>query len=139
MRQLEKRQLGCSDLYVSRLGLGCMSLGTDEKLAYKIIDVALTEGINYFDTADIYDFGTNERIVGQALKDVREQVVIATKVGNRPHESKGGFSWDASKAYIKEEVKQSIKRLRTDYIDLYQLHGGTINDGLRKRLKLLKN
>lgn len=132
---MEKRQLGSSELIVSRLGLGCMSLGTDEKAARKIIEAALAEGINYFDTANIYDFGSNEKIVGQALKDVREQVVIATKVGNRWQESQPGFSWDASKAYIKEEVKQSLKRIGTDYIDLYQLHGGTIDDRIDETIE----
>ncbi|AGK54786.1 aldo/keto reductase [Bacillus sp. 1NLA3E] len=132
---MEKRQLGCSDLYVSRLGLGCMSLGTDEKAAHEIIEAALAEGINYFDTADLYDFGKNENIVGQALKNIREQVIIATKVGNRWTDSKKSWSWDPSKAYIKEEVKQSIKRLGTDYIDLYQLHGGTLDDPIDETIE----
>jgi aryl-alcohol dehydrogenase-like predicted oxidoreductase len=134
-KQMEKRQLGRSDLYVSRLGLGCMSLGTDEKAAREIIEAALDEGINYFDTADLYDYGTNEKIVGQALKHVRGQVVIATKVGNRWNDSKDGWSWDPSKAYIKEEVRQSLKRLGTDYIDLYQLHGGTIDDPIDETIE----
>ncbi|WP_243296908.1 aldo/keto reductase [Bacillus litorisediminis] len=125
---MKKIQLGTSDLTVSRLGLGCMSLGTDARKAEKIIETALEEGINYFDTADLYDIGENEKIVGQALKQVRDQVVIATKVGNRWNENREGWSWDPSKAYIKEQVKQSLKRLDTDYIDLYQLHGGTIDD-----------
>jgi aryl-alcohol dehydrogenase-like predicted oxidoreductase len=94
----------------------------------EIIYSALQEGINYFDTADLYDHGLNEKIVGAALKDVREQVVIATKVGNRRNKNGEGWTWDPSKIYIKEEVKSSLKRLGTDYIDLYQLHGGTIND-----------
>lgn len=132
---MEKRQLGQSDLSVSVLGLGCMSLGTDELLARKIIDAALAEGINYFDTADLYDFGMNETIVGQALKSVRDQVVIATKVGNRWRDSKDGWSWDPSKAYIKEEVKQSLKRLDVDYIDLYQLHGGTLDDPIEESIE----
>jgi aryl-alcohol dehydrogenase-like predicted oxidoreductase len=127
---LKKRRLGNSDLYVTELGLGCMSIGTEEKSAMKIIHSALAEGINYFDTADLYDFGVNERIVGKALKEVREQVIIATKVGNRWNQEHTGWSWDPSKAYIKEEVKQSLKRLGTDYIDLYQLHGGTIEDSI---------
>ncbi|MFL6554868.1 MAG: aldo/keto reductase, partial [Bacillus sp. (in: firmicutes)] len=80
---MKKRRLGNSDLYVSELGLGCMSIGTEEKTARKIIEASLEEGINYFDTADLYDFGENEKIVGTALKEVRENVVIATKVGNR--------------------------------------------------------
>jgi aryl-alcohol dehydrogenase-like predicted oxidoreductase len=132
--EMEKRRLGRSELFVSRLGLGCMSLGTDEKVAREIIEAGLSEGINYFDTADLYDFGTNERIVGQALKPVREQVIIASKVGNRWNANKDSWSWDPSKAYIKEQVKQSIKRLGTDYIDLYQLHGGTTDDPIQETI-----
>ncbi|WP_042458079.1 aldo/keto reductase [Neobacillus dielmonensis] len=125
---MKKRQLGHSDLYVSELGLGCMSIGIDEKAAIQIIETALEEGINYFDTADLYDMGENEKLVGKALKKVRDQVIIATKVGNRWKPDKTGWTWDPSKAYIKEAVKDSLKRLGTDYIDLYQLHGGTIQD-----------
>ncbi|GHI01435.1 aldo/keto reductase [Neobacillus kokaensis] len=125
---MKKRRLGNSDLYVSELGLGCMSIGTEEKEAREIIEAALEEGINYFDTADLYDFGENENLVGKALKESREQVVIATKVGNRWNADKSGWSWDPSKAYIKEAVKNSLKRLDIDYIDLYQLHGGTLDD-----------
>jgi len=132
---LKKRKLGNSDLYVTELGLGCMSIGTEEKTARKIIEAALEEGINYYDTADLYDFGENERIVGAALKGIRENVIIATKVGNRWSQDKKGWSWDPSKSYIKEEVKQSLKRLDTDYIDLYQLHGGTIDDPIEETIE----
>ncbi|MFB5195587.1 aldo/keto reductase [Neobacillus sp. KR4-4] len=132
---MKKRKLGNSDLYVTELGLGCMSIGTEEKTARNIIETALEEGINYYDTADLYDFGENERIVGAALKDVRENVIIATKVGNRWSQDKKGWSWDPSKSYIKEEVKQSLKRLGTDYIDLYQLHGGTIDDPIEETIE----
>jgi aryl-alcohol dehydrogenase-like predicted oxidoreductase len=132
---LKKRRLGSSDLYVSELGLGCMSIGTEEKTARKIIEASLEEGINYFDTADLYDLGENEKIVGNVLKEVRENVIIATKVGNRWNQDKKGWSWDPSKSYIKEEVKQSLKRLGTDYIDLYQLHGGTIDDSIEETIE----
>jgi aryl-alcohol dehydrogenase-like predicted oxidoreductase len=125
---LKKRRLGNLDLFVTELGLGCMSIGTEEITARRIIDTALDEGINYFDTADLYDFGENEKIVGKALKEIRDKVIIATKVGNRWNPSKDGWSWDPSKSYIKEAVKTSLKRLGTDYIDLYQLHGGTNGD-----------
>lgn len=132
---MKKRKLGNSDLFVTELGLGCMSIGTEEKTARKIIEAALEEGINYFDTADLYDFGENEKIVGTALKEVREHIIIATKVGNRWSQDKKGWSWDPSKSYIKEEVKQSLNRLGTDYIDLYQLHGGTINDPIEETIE----
>jgi aryl-alcohol dehydrogenase-like predicted oxidoreductase len=132
---LKKRKLGKSDLWVTELGLGCMSIGTDEKAAREIIETALDEGINYFDTADLYDFGENEKIVGSALKQVRENVILASKVGNRWNQDKKGWSWDPSKSYIKEAVKQSLKRLDTEYIDLYQLHGGTIEDRIEETIE----
>jgi aryl-alcohol dehydrogenase-like predicted oxidoreductase len=125
---MEKRQIGNSDLFVSKMGLGCMSLGTDENSAKEIVNYALQEGVNYFDTADLYDFGTNEEIVGKALKHVRGDVIIATKAGNRWNDTKDSWHWDPSKKYIKQAVKNSLSRLQTDYIDLYQLHGGTIED-----------
>lgn len=127
---MKKRKLGNSPLYVSEIGLGCMSLGTDEQKAANIISAALDEGINYFDTADLYDFGINEQIVGKALQRYRDKVIIATKVGNRWNDEKTRWSWDASSTYIKKAVKDSLHRLGTDYIDLYQLHGGTIEDDI---------
>lgn len=132
---MKKRRLGNSDLYVTELGLGCMSIGTDEKAALKIIEAALEEGINYFDTADLYDFGKNEILVGKALKESREQVIIATKAGNHWKADRTGWTWDPSKAYIKEAVKNSLKRLGTDYIDLYQLHGGTTLDPIDETIE----
>ncbi|MBU8731410.1 aldo/keto reductase [Cytobacillus oceanisediminis] len=132
---MKKRRLGNSDLYVSELGLGCMSIGTNPSQAQEIIEAALEEGINYFDTADLYDFGENEKLVGQSLKSVREQVIIATKAGNRWNNNKDGWSWDPSKSHIKEAVKDSLKRLGTDYIDLYQLHGGTIEDPIDETIE----
>ncbi|WP_203361833.1 aldo/keto reductase [Bacillus sp. REN10] len=132
---MKKQPLGTSPLEVSELALGCMSLGTDEKVAHAIVEAALEEGINYFDTADLYDFGINERLVGHALKSVRDQVIIATKVGNRWQEGKDGWSWDPSKAYIKQAVKDSLQRLQLDYIDLYQLHGGTIDDPIEETIE----
>ncbi|MFE8695574.1 aldo/keto reductase [Cytobacillus sp. FJAT-53684] len=132
---MKKRRLGKSDLYVSELGLGCMSLSTNPKNAQAVIEAALEEGINYFDTADLYDFGENEQIVGQALKPIRDKIIIATKAGNRWNEKKDGWSWDPSKKHIKEAVKQSLTRLGTDYIDLYQLHGGTMEDPIDETIE----
>lgn len=131
---MKKRKLGNSDLYVSELGLGCMSLGTDPIKAHEIIEEAIRVGINFFDTADLYDYGENEMLVGQALKRYREQIIIATKGGNRRNEQKNGWRWDPSKKYLKEAVKGSLKRLGVDYIDLYQLHGGTIEDPIEETI-----
>ncbi|MBU8681664.1 aldo/keto reductase [Bacillus haynesii] len=132
---MKKRTLGHSDLQVSEVGLGCMSLGTDKKHALSILDEALELGINYLDTADLYDFGRNEEIVGEAIKSRRQDVILATKAGNRWEEGKPGWFWDPRKAYIKEAVKRSLKRLQTDYIDLYQLHGGTIEDNIDETIE----
>lgn len=84
----EKRQLGNSDLYVTEIGFGCMSLGASEAEAMRIIDEAIDLGINFFDTADLYDYGLNEEFVGKALKGKRDQIVLTTKVGNRWTEEK---------------------------------------------------
>ena len=99
--------------------------------AQPIIESAIENGITYFDTADIYDQGINEEIIGKALKkyQYRDDIVIGTKVGNRLTDV-GNITWDPSKKHIKEGIKGSLKRLALDYIDLYQLHGGTIDDPL---------
>ena len=85
-------------------------------------------GINFFDTADLYEKGENERRVGRALKEKRKEIILATKVGNQWRSDGSGWDWNPSKEYILTSVEQSLLRLGTDYIDLYQLHGGTIND-----------
>jgi aryl-alcohol dehydrogenase-like predicted oxidoreductase len=132
---MEKRRIGASDLYVSKIGLGCMSVGTEEKKALHMIDSALDMGINYLDTADLYDQGLNEEFVGKAINQKRQDIILATKVGNRFEQGKNGWSWDPSKKYIKSAVKDSLRRLQTDYIDLYQLHGGTIEDPIDETIE----
>jgi len=132
---MKKRQLGHSDLFVSEVGLGCMSLGTEEHHARSLIDQAIDLGINYFDTADLYDAGVNEELVGKAIKHHRHDIILATKVGNRWKEDKTGWTWDPSKTYIIQAVKDSLRRLQTDYIDLYQLHGGTIEDHIDETIE----
>lgn len=132
---MKKNALGRSELIVSELGLGCMSLGTEEQQAIRIIDEALDAGVNFLDTADLYDGGRNEEIVGKALRGKRDKVILATKVGNRRIEGQEGWVWDASKSYILSAVKRSLQRLGTDYIDLYQLHGGTIEDRIDETIE----
>ncbi|MBT2214337.1 aldo/keto reductase [Virgibacillus dakarensis] len=132
---MQKNQLGKSDLFISQLTLGCMSLGTDKKQAQTIIDQALDAGINHLDTADLYDFGLNEEIVGQAIKDKREQVIITSKVGNHFDRDAKDWFWDPSKAHIIEGLKDSLQRLKTDYIDFYMLHGGTIDDPINESIE----
>jgi aryl-alcohol dehydrogenase-like predicted oxidoreductase len=120
--------LGKSDLSVSEIGFGCMSLGNDDADNAHLIHHALNQGINFFDTADLYEHGQNEITVGKALQAKRSEVVIATKVGNQWKEDGSGWNWNPGKDYIISAVEASLKRLQTDYIDLYQLHGGTIED-----------
>ncbi|MFD1850555.1 aldo/keto reductase [Oceanobacillus bengalensis] len=125
---MKKNQLGKSGIYVSELTLGCMSLGTDKQVAKRIIDLALDKGINHIDTADLYDFGLNEEMIGEIIHDKREDIVLTTKVGNHFNTKTKDWFWDPSKKYIIHAVKDSLKRLRTDYIDFYMLHGGTTDD-----------
>lgn len=122
------KRLGKSDLWVSPVSFGCMSLGENPAVYGDLLRKAVDAGINYFDTADLYNKGLNELYVGEALKPVRKDVVIATKVGNQWRSDGSGWDWNPSKAYILKHVDESLKRLKTDYIDLYQLHGGTIDD-----------
>lgn len=125
------QQLSQTEIQVSKLSLGCMSFHTQHK-GREIVTAALDKGINFFDTADLYDKGENEIILGKVLKSKRQDVVIATKVGNRWRDDGSAWDWVPRKAYILEAVEASLKRLQTDYIDLYQLHGGTIDDPLEE-------
>lgn len=125
---MKKNFLGNSKIEVSEIALGCMSLPTDAKEAGIIVNEAIAQGINYFDTADLYNKGKNEEVVGEALKRHRQDIVLATKVGNQWHAQTDEVNWNPTKAYIKEQIHASLKRLQTDYIDLYQLHGGMITD-----------
>ncbi|WP_138495017.1 aldo/keto reductase [Paenibacillus pinistramenti] len=125
-------RLGNTGMQVSRLALGCMSYGDpdrgnhawtlNEEQSRPFIKRALELGINFFDTANVYSDGTSEEIVGRALKDFanRDEVVIATKVHGvmRPGPNGGGLSRKA----ILSEIDHSLKRLGTDYVDLYQIH-----------------
>jgi aryl-alcohol dehydrogenase-like predicted oxidoreductase len=121
---LDHRTLGASGLVVSRVGLGCnnfgMRIGPDKARA--VIDAAVDQGITLFDTSDSY--GDSEEIIGEVLGDGRrDQVLIATKFGS---DLKGanGPDWGArgSRRYVRRAVERSLRRLRTDWIDLYQLH-----------------
>jgi aryl-alcohol dehydrogenase-like predicted oxidoreductase len=105
-----------------------MSLGLDRSRAERILRRAFDLGVTLFDTADLYDQGVNEEIVGETLHGVRDRVVIATKVGNRWRPEGSGWDWDPTEKYILQAVRASLRRLKTDYIDLYQLHGGTMDD-----------
>ncbi len=127
---MKQNTLGRSSVQVSEVGYGCMSLGHDHQENAKLLHRALELGVTLFDTADLYDRGFNEESVGRAFRGMRDQVVIATKVGNRWRDDGSGWDWDASPGYLRRAVEESLKRLQTDYLDLYQLHGGTLDDDI---------
>lgn len=129
--------VGSSALKVSRIGFGCMSLPPEEKAALAVLDKALGAGINYLDTADIYGDGANEVTIGKAIKGRRDKTVIASKAGN-VRRADGGLDWNPSKKHILFSIEGSLKRLQTDYIDLYQLHGGTINDNIDETIETME-
>ncbi len=131
---MEYAILGRSDLQVSKIGFGCMSLRGSEKENQSLIAKALESGINYFDTADLYEDGENEIKLGKLLKSNRKKIVLASKVGNM-RQPDGSTTWNASKAYILQAAEKSLQRLQTDYLDLYQLHGGTIEDNIDETIE----
>ncbi|WP_444685820.1 aldo/keto reductase [Alkalicoccus luteus] len=138
---MQSSTIGNSLIKASVLGFGCMSLPEDYKEAERILHAAVDGGITYFDTADLYQFGRNEENVGRGLTPYRNSVTIATKGGNDWSSDQTTWSWNPSKSYLIEACKQSLKRLNTDSIDVYQLHGGTIDDPFdetREALELLK-
>jgi len=127
---MQKRKLGNSNLEVSAIGLGCMGLSfglgpaVDKQEGIKLIRAAVDRGVTFFDTAEVYGPFTNEELVGEALAPFRDRVVIATKFGWAANPQDGG-KWtalDSRPEHIKEAVEGSLKRLKTDVIDLYYQH-----------------
>ncbi|MEK4512016.1 aldo/keto reductase [Paenibacillus sp. FSL K6-2524] len=144
---MEYVKLGNTGLDVSRLCLGCMSFGVaerwvhpwvlDEDHSRPIIKKALEHGINFFDTANVYSDGTSEEIVGRALKDYanRDEIVLATKVHFRMHQGPNGAG--LSRKAIMSEIDKSLKRLGTDYVDLYQIHRWDYNTPIEETMEAL--
>jgi aryl-alcohol dehydrogenase-like predicted oxidoreductase len=132
---MQYRPLGKSALSLSRIGFGCMSLGDNQSDNERLLHAAIDMGINFFDTADLYAGGQNEISVGNALKEKRNKLIIATKVGNQLKAGGSGWVWNAKKEYILSAVNHSLQRLQTDYIDLYQLHGGTMDDNIDEAIE----
>jgi aryl-alcohol dehydrogenase-like predicted oxidoreductase len=127
---VQRRKLGKSNLEVSAIGLGCMGMSFglgppgDKQEMIAVIRAAVESGITFFDTAEVYGPFTNEELVGEALAPVREQVVIATKFGFKPA-ADGSGRWselDSRPEHIKEVADASLKRLKTDVIDLFYQH-----------------
>lgn len=128
------RRLGRSDLIVSEIGFGAWAIGgdahgnsygpTDDAESLAAVKRALDLGCNFFDTADVYGWGHSEELLGRALKGVRKEVVIATKVGGDFYS--GRVRMNFSPDYIRFALERSLERLQTDYIDLYQLHNPTL-------------
>src|ERR1700740_2005932 len=130
-RSMQKRKLGKSNLEVSAMGLGCMRLspghgavaGTRQEMI-ALIRSAVEHGITFFDTAEVYGPFVNEELVGEALAPMRDRVVIATKFGFqiKPNGEPGWLGLDSRPEHIKEAVEGSLKRLKTDVIDLLYQH-----------------
>lgn len=149
------RKFGKTDLLVSDFGLGCARIGgifqSDTKAFLNLLSAAREEGINFFDTADMYSQGESEALLGRAFRGVRDRVVIASKAGfclparrhlaarlkpllrpairflglrrgRLPNGVRGALSQDFSPAYLRRAVEGSLRRLKTDYLDLFQLH-----------------
>lgn len=147
------RTLGHSGLKVSELSLGTMTFGdnffniavVDQTGANRMVAHALEAGINFFDTADVYAFGQSETLLGQAIKESgvgRDTVVVATKVRSAMSEAAGAGTGDVnnvglSRQHIFAAVEHSLRRLDTDYIDLYQVHGWDVLTPVEETLRAL--
>ena len=125
---MQKRKLGKSNLEVSALGLGCMGLSfgfgpaVDKQQGISVIRAAVERGVTFFDTAEVYGAYTNEELVGEALAPFRREVVIATKFGFKIDAAGKQAGLDSRPEHIKEVAEASLKRLRTDVIDLFYQH-----------------
>ena len=135
---METRPLGASGIQASVVGLGCNNFGMKIDLAASraVIDTALEVGITCFDTADMYGNGQSEEFLGQVLGRRRKDIVLATKFGGVAKLAKSGEQWGA-RAYILRCVEDSLRRLQTDWIDLYQMHYPDPNTPIEETLETL--
>src|SRR5260221_1054634 len=138
------RKLGNTGLIVSSVALGTMQFGGKMNMGNlgqedttRMVKLALDRGINFIDTADVYSLGESETLVGNALKGMRSEIVLATKVRLPMGEifNRSG----ATRVNIMREVEASLRRLQTDYIDLYQVHGWDSNTPLEETLRTLND
>jgi len=140
---MEYVRLGRAGVKVSRICLGCMSFGNDNdwklevEQADPIVKRAIDLGINFYDTANYYSRGRSEEITGELLKDHRDEVVIATKVyfpmGDKPNQH------GLSRIHLTEQIEDSLRRLRTDHIDLYQIHRWDYETPIEETLRTLND
>ncbi|MFD2114863.1 aldo/keto reductase [Paenibacillus yanchengensis] len=142
---MEYRKLGDSGLFVSQLGLGTNAFGkrADEQTSIRVINAALDKGINFLDTANIYADSASETIIGKALQGKRQQIVLATKAGlpkklTNDVISKGSSYQGSSRRHLMQELDESLQRLQTDYIDLYQIHSFDPHTPLEETLRTLE-
>jgi aryl-alcohol dehydrogenase-like predicted oxidoreductase len=139
---MKYRKLGNTGLIVSGVALGTMQFGgkmnmgnLDQEGATRMVKLALERGINFIDTADVYSLGESETLVGNALKGMRKEIVLATKVRLPMGENFNRSG--ATRVNILREVEGSLRRLQTDYIDLYQVHGWDSNTPIEETLRTL--
>ncbi|MDA8140574.1 MAG: aldo/keto reductase [Desulfobacteraceae bacterium] len=142
---MKYNQFGNTGIYVSQLCLGAMTFGgrgfwevigrQGAAEAARLVDRCLDAGVNFFDTANVYSFGESEEMLGTALKDKRQQVVLATKVRGRMGDQPNDVG--LSRKHIFDQVHGSLQRLQTDYIDLYQIHGWDAVTPLEETLRAL--
>ena len=134
---MDYRRLGRAGLKVSEICLGTMTFGNgaDQAEATRMVDTALGAGVNFFDTANSYVGGISETMLGEALKGRRQDAIIASKffnpMGHRPNDS------GMSRLHIKQQIEGSLKRLRTDYIDVYYIHHVDHQTPLEEMLRAL--
>ena len=119
-RTMEKQRIGNSDLLASEIGLGCMGMSEwygpiNDEESQATIKTAFDMGLNFYDTADVYGNGHNETLVGHALRNIRQEVILATKFGFLPGES----GLNGRPEYVRKACDASLLRLGTDYIELY--------------------
>ncbi len=136
---MEFRQVGRSGLRVSVVGLGTNNFGRRLDLdgARRVVDAAIDAGITFFDTADVYGGGDSERFLGAAVKGRRDRIVIGTKF--RSPMGEGEYDRGGSRLYLRRAVEASLRRLDTDYIDLYQMHSPDPNTPVRETLSVLSD
>jgi aryl-alcohol dehydrogenase-like predicted oxidoreductase len=139
---MKYRKLGNTGLIVSEVALGSMQFGgkmnmgnLDQEATTRMVKFALDKGVNFIDTADVYSLGESEALVGHALRGVRKEIVLATKVRLPMGENLNHSG--ATRVNILREVEASLRRLQTDYLDLYQIHGWDSNTPLEETLRTL--